>query len=209
MMILRGGFLSSEKGRDWTFIVYPESAPEQWREILDNTHLRWIESPLHDKDVNEDGEIKKPHWHILLSFDGPVTLKAVEKIALQLNCPEPRKVGSGKGLVRYMIHKDNPEKYQYGIDEIVGHNGADVASYFEMTHTSKLVLMKEIVNYIVKNEVDNYADFLMVAISVSDAWFDIAINYNTLAINKLLDAMWHKKGKRKLIDTVMENDRYK
>ena len=209
MMILRGGFLSSEKGRDWTFIVYPESAPEQWREILDNTHLRWIESPLHDKDVNEDGEIKKPHWHILLSFDGPVTLKAVEKIALQLNCPEPRKVGSGKGLVRYMIHKDNPEKYQYGIDEIVGHNGADVASYFEMTHTSKLVLMKEIVNYIVKNEIDNYADFLMVAISVSDEWFDIAINYNTLAINKLLDAMWHKKGKRKLIDTVMENDRYK
>ena len=201
--------MSSEKGRDWTFIVYPESAPEQWREILDNTHLRWIESPLHDKDVNEDGEIKKPHWHILLSFDGPVTLKAVEKIALQLNCPEPRKVGSGKGLVRYMIHKDNPEKYQYGIDEIVGHNGADVSSYFEMTHTSKLVLMKEIVNYIVKNEIDNYADFLMVAISVSDEWFDIAINYNTLAINKLLDAMWHKKGKRKLIDTVMENDRYK
>lgn len=201
--------MSGEKGRDWTFIVYPESAPEHWREILDKTYLRWIESPLHDKDVNEDGEIKKPHWHILLSFEGPVTLKAVEKIALQLNCPEPRKVGSGKGLVRYMIHKDNPEKYQYGIDEIVGHNGADVASYFEMTHTSKLVLMKEIVNYIVKNEVDNYADFLMVAISVSDAWFDIAINYNTLAINKLLDAMWHKKGKRKLIDTVMENDRYK
>ena len=35
-----------EKGRDWTFIVYPESAPENWREILDETHLRWIESPF-------------------------------------------------------------------------------------------------------------------------------------------------------------------
>ena len=69
--------MSSEKGRDWTFIVYPESAPDNWRELLDDTHLRWIESPLHDKDVNEDGEIKKPHWHILLSFEGPVTLKAV------------------------------------------------------------------------------------------------------------------------------------
>ena len=195
MMILRGGFLSSEKGRDWTFIVYPESAPEHWREILDKTYLRWIESPLHDKDVNEDGEIKKPHWHILLSFEGPVTLKAVEKIALQLNCPEPRKVGSGKGLVRYMIHKDNPEKFQYSIDEIVAHNGADVASYFEMTHTNKLVLMKEIVNFIVKNEIDNYADFLMVCIAKSDEWFDIAINYNTLAINKCIDAVWQKKNK--------------
>ena len=67
--------------------------------------------------------------------------------------------------------------------------------------------MKEIVNFIVKNEIDNYADFLMVCIAESDEWFDIAINYNTLAINKLLDAVWHKKGKGKLIDSVMENDR--
>ncbi|MEE5905358.1 Rep family protein, partial [Streptococcus pneumoniae] len=55
------------KGRDWTFLVYPESAPENWRTILDETFMRWVESPLHDKDVNADGEIKKPHWHILLS----------------------------------------------------------------------------------------------------------------------------------------------
>lgn len=41
------------KGRDWAFIVYPESAPENWREILDDTHIRWIESPLHDKDFND------------------------------------------------------------------------------------------------------------------------------------------------------------
>ncbi|HAA0081853.1 TPA_asm: hypothetical protein GDG64_14435, partial [Listeria monocytogenes] len=65
------------KGRDWTFIVYPESAPGDWRDILNKTHLRWIESPLHDKDVNADGEVKKEHWHILLSYDGPVGLSAV------------------------------------------------------------------------------------------------------------------------------------
>ena len=23
-----------EKGRDWTFIVYPESAPDNWRTVL-------------------------------------------------------------------------------------------------------------------------------------------------------------------------------
>ena len=44
------------KGRDWTFIVYPESAPSNWRDTLNKTHLRWIESPLHDKDVNADGK---------------------------------------------------------------------------------------------------------------------------------------------------------
>ena len=185
----------SEKGRDWTFVIYPESAPKNWRELLDGTHLRWIESPLHDKDLDADGELKKPHWHIMISFDGPVTLTAVKKYSLMLNCPEPRKVGSGKGLVRYMIHLDNPEKHQYDIDDIIAHNGADIASYFELTATNKLSAMKDIILYIVENEIDNYADFLIIAIGVSDDWFNIAINHNTLAINKCIDAVWQKKNK--------------
>jgi hypothetical protein len=182
-----------EKGRDWTFLIYPESAPKNWREILDETHMRWVESPLHDKDTNADGEIKKAHWHILLSSDGPVTLQAVEKIIKPLNSPTPKKVGSSKGLVRYMAHLDNPEKYQYPVDEIIGHNGADVASYFELSMTNKLSLMKDIVKYIFDEQIDNYADFLMIAIETSDDWFNIAINHNTLAINKMIDAVWQKK----------------
>ena len=182
-----------EKGRDWTFIVYPESAPDNWRTVLDETHLRWIESPLHDKDMNADGEIKKSHYHILLTFDGPVTEKQVIKLIDPLNTPLPKKVGSARGLVRYMAHLDNPEKYQYSRDEIVGHCGADVESYFELTKTSKMSVMKEIITYIYENKIDNYADFLMICIQHSDDWFDVAINYNTLAINKMIDVMWLKK----------------
>ena len=182
-----------EKGRDWTFIVYPESAPDNWRTVLDETHLRWIESPLHDKDMNADGEIKKSHYHILLTFDGPVTEKQVIKLIYPLNTPLPKKVGSARGLVRYMAHLDNPEKYQYSRDEIVGHCGADVESYFELTKTSKMSVMKEIITYIYENKIDNYADFLMICIQHSDDWFDVAINYNTLAINKMIDGMWLKK----------------
>jgi hypothetical protein len=184
------------KGRDWTFLVYPESAPANWREILDETHIRWVESPLHDKDVNEDGEFKKAHYHILLSSDGPITEQAVMKIIEPLKGPMPKKVGSAKGLVRYMAHLDNPEKYQYPVDEIIGHNGADVASYFELTMTNKIVMMKDIVKFIYEEEIDNYADFLMLCIEKSDDWFNIAVNHNTLAINKLIDAMWHKKRNR-------------
>lgn len=183
----------NEKGRDWTFIVYPDSAPENWREILDETHMRWVESPLHDKDVDSDGEIKKAHWHILLSAEGPITYSAVSKIIEPLNCPVHRKVGSSKGLVRYMVHYDNPEKYQYSKSDIVGHNGADVDSYFEMTLTARLDVMKEIVKFIYDNDCTNYADFLMYCILNEEEWFNVAINHNTLAINKVLDAMWQKK----------------
>ncbi|GAP05054.1 replication protein [Fructobacillus tropaeoli] len=187
----------NQKGRDWSFILYPESAPKNWREILDETHMRWVESPLHDKDVNPDGEKKKPHWHILLTADGPITYQAVKKIIEPLNAPIPQKVGSARGLVRYFIHMDNPEKYQYSIDEIVGHSGADVGSYFELTATNRLTVMKDMVQYIYDNDVMNYADFLITCIEKSDDWFSVAINNNTLAINKMIDGVWQLKHKDK------------
>ena len=47
------------RARAWTFIVYPESAPENWRDVLDRFHLQWACSPLHDRDVNATGEPKR------------------------------------------------------------------------------------------------------------------------------------------------------
>ena len=60
----------NERYRNWSWIVYPESAPENWRTLLDETGEKWIESPLHDRDINETtNEIKKKaHWHIIISF---------------------------------------------------------------------------------------------------------------------------------------------
>lgn len=49
--------------------------------------------------------------------------------------------------------------------------------------------MKDIITYIYENKIDNYADFLMICIQHSDDWFDVATNYNTLAINKMIDGL--------------------
>lgn len=189
---------SKLKGRYWTMIVYPESAPKNWRDILDKTHLQWVESPLHDSDVNPDGTKKKPHWHIMLCYDGPATQNMVKQISDRLNSPLPQKVGSAKGMVRYFAHLDNPEKYQYSIDDIKPHNGADIADFFKLTNSQNLAAMKDIFKLIKQKEIDNYIDFLDFCLKQgNDDWFDIAINHNTLAINKMLDAMYQKhRGNR-------------
>ena len=49
-------------------------------ESLDQTHIRWTQSLLHDKDFNPDRTPKKRHWHVTLSVDGPITLKAINKM---------------------------------------------------------------------------------------------------------------------------------
>lgn len=42
------------KGRDWAFVLYPESVNPDWLNILQETHIQVAISPLHDKDVNPD-----------------------------------------------------------------------------------------------------------------------------------------------------------
>ena len=56
--------MKNVKKRAWGGVIYPESLPENWLEILQNSGLQIAISPLHDKDINPDGTIKKPHYHI-------------------------------------------------------------------------------------------------------------------------------------------------
>mgnify|MGYP002655818694 FL=1 len=79
------------KSRTWAMVVYPESAPENWEELLAETFMQFAVSPLHDKDTNPDGEIKKPHWHVILIWDGPVTQNTALKTAEKVNAPQPIK----------------------------------------------------------------------------------------------------------------------
>ncbi|TGY51668.1 replication protein [Ligilactobacillus murinus] len=182
-----------DRARTWTFIVYPESAPENWRELLDEYHVPWVESPLHDKDINPDGSVKKAHWHVILLFDGKKSYEQVKELTDAINAPIPQKTANTKGLVRYLIHMDNPEKYQYKRDEIVCHSGADVDEYFALSSSSRRAVLWEIVEFIKENEIDNFSDFIGFCLETDNRdWFDVAMNHNTLAINKLLDSIYQK-----------------
>ena len=59
-----------QRTRNFATVVYPESAPSDWIDKLDQLHVAALISPLHDKDTNPSGEPKKPHYHVLLMFEG-------------------------------------------------------------------------------------------------------------------------------------------
>lgn len=140
-----GGLKMSKnvKKRNWTFVLYPESAPEDWLDIIIQRGIVFAISPLHDKDVNPTGEVKKPHYHVILCYDGPTTYNSVcELVQDTLNQPIPKVLDSVKGMYRYFTHKDNPEKYQYNEKDIKVYNGFDVndmLSSFEVFQNMKLV----------------------------------------------------------------------
>ena len=57
--------------------------PEDWEDVIKQEPA--VISPLHDKDVTEDGERKKPHYHVILSYKGNKSFEQIDEIARLLH----------------------------------------------------------------------------------------------------------------------------
>lgn len=138
------------RGEIWALIGYPESLPENWLETLNDLHIQVLISPLHENDVNADGEVKKPHYHIVLIFESMKSLSQVKELADKLNCPAPQKQDSKRGVARYLCHLDNPEKAQYPPDDVKCLGGADYRSIISMAN-DKYEIIGELLDWIDDN----------------------------------------------------------
>lgn len=186
---------ADNRTRNWTFVLYPESCANNWREILDDLHIEWIESPLHDADLNADGEKKKPHWHILLMFDGKKSYEQIKEITVD-KClgTVPQKVQSARGLVRYMAHLDNPEKVQYDITKIIGHGGADVGQLLKPTSSARYVLIKEMSDYIRDNGIIYFDELYFYAMEYHfDDWFPLLCDNSAFIIKSVISSRRDRK----------------
>lgn len=169
------------KARYWASVGYPESLPENWKEQLIETGLSVAVSPLHDKDVNPDGEIKKVHYHFIFAYDGPTTYNNVKELCEKFNMTIPIKLESTRGMYRYHIHLDNPEKYQYDDRDRILLNGFDANSVNELTKTEVNKLVKEIITFIIDNDILEYSDLLQILLeSDMSQMLDVATNKTIL-----------------------------
>lgn len=184
--------------RAWTFVQYDESSPENWRDIIDNMHIEWVESPLHDKDINGDGTPKKPHRHIMLLFSGVKSYEQVAELIKPLNVPSPQKVHNSKSLVRYMAHLDNPEKHRYDYKDIIAHGGADLDEFFRPAYSERLSCIKEMLAFVKDNGIIEYQDLMDYAmVEHFDDWFPLLCDNSSYVVCNYIKSCRHR-DKRKM-----------
>lgn len=184
----------ASRTRNWVVIIYPESAPSNWRSILDDLFIEWVESPLHDKDVDPGtGEIKKAHWHVMLQFPSVKSFKQMKVIADKVNSPIPQPALSPKGVVRYMIHLDNPEKFQYKRETIIGHGGADIAALLKPTSSDRYSLIGEMMEYVANNDVTEMKELLDYARAERmDDWFPLLCDNSAYILGEYIKSNRHR-----------------
>ena len=148
------------KKRNWAMVLYPESAPSDWRERLQATGLQCAISPLHDRDLNPTGEPKKAHYHIIMCFSGPTSFNVVKTLCDELHQPIPQPLEQIRGYYRYLTHKDNPEKVQYSESDISVINGFNIADFVELTRSEIMEVKKQLQSLIRNLELLEYSDFM-------------------------------------------------
>lgn len=183
-----------KRSRNWTCVVYPDSAPDNWRAVLDDLHIPWIESPLHDKDVNPDGEPKKSHWHVMLMFSSMKSFSQVKEITSLLCSPNPQKVASARSMVRYFAHMDNPEKYQYDKSSIIAHSGAEIDHYISATTSERYELIAEMMDFIDGNNITEIEDMLFYARKERFMdWFPLLCDNSAYVIGQYIKSKRHRQ----------------
>lgn len=190
--------MKNVKARYWASVGYPESLPENWIDKLRETGLQIAISPLHNQDVNPDGDVKKTHYHVIFAYEGPTTYNNVLTLCKQYNMTIPIKLESVRGMYRYHIHIDNPEKYQYDDRDRILLNGFDSNMVNELTKTEINKYKKEILSFIVDNDILEYSDLLTSLMDSDTSQMLEVASSNTMLFNTFISSRRNKLKKKDL-----------
>lgn len=180
--------------RNFAFMLYDDSASPTWKEDLDSMHIPyfWI---FHDKGTNPNGEPKKPHYHLIIMFEGKKSDNQVQEIANKLGVANGKVevINSIRGYARYLCHMDNPEKHQYDSSLVRAGGGADYSNIIGLP-SDKYKSISEMIDFCKTENIISYAELLEYAQIHKNEWFKTLCDNGTMVMKEYLKSReWEEK----------------
>lgn len=188
------GANTDTRRRNFATVVYPESAPADWQTILQEQFIPAFISPLHDKDINPTGEPKKPHYHVMLMFEGKKSKEQAQEVFAKVGGVGTEVVNSIRGYARYLCHLDNPEKAQYNVDDVKCICGSDYAGVIGLA-IDKYKAVREMIAFCKEWNIDAYCDLLVYASEERSDWFRVLCDNGTVVMKEFLKSKSWKESK--------------
>lgn len=150
----------ADKARYFGFLVYEESAPDNWRDILKKSHGCYAISPLHAGD----DEHAKPHYHVVYAHGNTATLSAAQSV-IPSEIPANghiEMIRQPRNYQRYLIHLDDPDKEQFegGKNAITVLNGFPLDLSRDYSKAELLAFRNEIYELIRENSMTEYCELI-------------------------------------------------
>ncbi|MPQ22858.1 replication protein [Carnobacterium divergens] len=184
------------RSNKWAFLIYKESAPDNYLEILNGLHVPFVLSPWHDKDIYSDtGELKKSHKHGAFYFDSLKSYTQVsELVSDKLNGPaHVEVVMSPKGMFDYFTHAENPSKTPYDVENIESGAGFELDKFLLEQNTDNF--MNDVIDIIEENNFMEFEDLVRYAREYNYLLLGLIVE-RTYFFAKYLDSRRYSKGKK-------------
>lgn len=185
---------SSTRHRNFATIVYPESAPENWQSILDDFHIPAFISPLHDKDLDKNGNLKKAHFHVLVMFDGVKTNEQVLSIFSAIGGVGLEVIKNLSTYSRYLCHLDSVDKVKYLVDDVVCLGGADYTSEISLP-SDKHRLIREMITFCKDSHIYAFPDLMDYASENRTDWFELLCDNSAYVMERYIKGLYFKECK--------------
>lgn len=182
------------KTRNWVTVIYPESEKQNWRETLRGWCVQAFVSPLHDADKNPDETPKKPHYHVLIMWDGPATRGAMEKRIEELGGVGCQPCNSARGYARYLCHLDNPEKHQYDPAAVEAYGGADYLEVISL-ESDRRQTIAEMQEWCDKERCISFAELCREARKNHPVWWQALTAHSTMIMFRYVRSLEEELGK--------------
>lgn len=190
---------TDNRARNFATVVYPESAPSDWRDLLAAQFVPAFISPLHDRDINPGGEPKKEHYHVMVMFEGKKSEEQVRSLFELIGGVGLERVQSLRGYSRYLCHMDNPEKAQYSAEQVQQLCGADYVGAVGLV-TDKYKAIGEMIDYCMENDIYSYAVLLQYARMERFDWFRVLCDNGTVVVREYLKSRSWTNGVKSPVD---------
>lgn len=172
------------RARNFATILYPESMAPDAMQQLRELKIPHLLSPLHNKDINPTGEIKKSHYHLVLCFEGKKSLEQVASILEPIQSVGVEVISSLRAYARYLCHLDNPEKAQYSLDEVQAYS----IDYLNLigSASDRYKAVAEMMEWVGDNQCYSFSDLLDYSRIHRYDWFVLLCDNSAVVMEKYI-----------------------
>lgn len=182
--------------RNYACVVYPDSVktPDNWIDILGDEKIPIFISPFHDRDIDPQNQPKKPHYHVMIMFEGNKSVEQVNEIFDKVGGVGLEIVKSKRGYARYLCHLDNPEKAQYNQAEVKCFGGADYPDTIGLA-VDRYIAIQQMIAFCDESGIVSYSDLLEYCSVERFDWFRILCDSGTIVMKEYLKSKYWTYGK--------------
>ncbi len=200
----------TKRSNKWAFLLYKESAPENYLDILEEMQVPYILSPWHDQDVDKKtGELLKAHKHGALFFDSLKSYTQVSELLTE-NLNTPKKVQivlSPKGMLDYFTHAQNPDKTPYNAEDIESGAGFDLDQFLVEQQSGRFI--NEVIDLINDYNFTEFQDLVIYARHNDPRLLTLIMN-RTYFFTKFIESKRYRASRHikdvTIIDQEMDTD---